>query len=75
MYTAPEDYESVSSELTFDPMRSRACILVALQDDDLLESVEEIGVSLTTEEDQVTLSPDVAVIAIMDTDGMLTSVP
>ena len=72
MYPAPEDYESISSELTFDPMRSRVCIFVAIQDDDLLESVEEIGVSLTTEEDQVILSPDVAVIAITDTDGMHT---
>ena len=70
LHTAPEDYETVTSELTFNSLSNRGCISVTLQDDNLLENIEEIGVSLITEDEQVILTPDTAIITVIDTDGM-----
>ena len=65
------DYVGISTELTFNPDRSRECVSIMLVSDSLLETTEELQVSLTTDEDQVTLNPDKTVISILDTNGML----
>ena len=65
------DYTAVTTELTFDPDNSRGCVSIGLVDDSLLEPSEEFEVSLTTDEEQVTVDPDRAVVTILDTDGMI----
>ena len=65
------DYVGISTELTFNPERSRECASIMLVNDSLLETTEELQVSLTTDEDQVTLSLDKAVVSILDTNGMI----
>ena len=69
VFTEPEDYEALSSELTFDSDQDRACVSIRLEDDDALENTEELQVSLTTEEEPVILNPDMAVVSILDIDG------
>ena len=65
------DYTAVTTELIFDPDNSRRCVSIGLVDDSLLEPSEEFEVSLTTDEEQVTVDPDRAVVTILDTDGMI----
>ena len=65
------DYTALTTELTFDPDNSRRCVSIGLVDDSLLEPSEEFEVSLTTDEEQVTVDPDRAVVTILDTDGMI----
>ena len=65
------DYTAVTTELTFDPDNSRGCVSIGLVNDSLLEPSEEFEVSLTTDEEQVTVDPDRAVVTILDTDGMI----
>ena len=65
------DYTALTTELTFDPDNSRRCVSIGLVDDSLLEPSEEFEVSLTTDEEQVTVNPDRAVVTILDTDGMI----
>jgi hypothetical protein len=65
------DYTAVTAELTFDPDRSRECVSIVLVDDSLLEPTEEFQVSLTTDEEQVIISPKRAVVSILDTDGTI----
>ena len=69
LLTEPDDYEAVNSELTFDSARNRVCVTIVIEDDDLLENTEEFQLMLTTNEDQVILDPDAAVVSISDTDG------
>ena len=42
---------------------------IMLVNDSLLETTEELQVSLTADEDQVTLNPDKTVLSILDTNG------
>ena len=70
LLTDPDDYEAVNAKLTFNSTRSRACVTVVIEDDDLLENTEEFQLSLTSDEDQVILDPDSTVVSITDTDGM-----
>ena len=65
------DYTAITAELTFDPDNSRGCVSIELVDDSLLEPTEEFQVSLTTDEEQVIVSPERAVVSILDTDGMI----
>lgn len=65
------DYTATTAELTFDPDNSRACVSIGLVDDSLLELTEEFQVSLSTDEEQVIVSPERAVVSIIDTDGMI----
>ena len=69
--TDPLDYAAVTTGLTFDLERSRECVSIMLTDDNLLEPTEEFEVSLTTEEEQVIVNPERAVVSILDTDGMI----
>ena len=69
LLTEPDDYEAVNSELTFESTRDRVCVTIVIEDDDLLENTEEFQLMLTTNEDQVILDPDAAVVSISDTDG------
>ena len=69
-YTDPLDYTAVTTELTFDSDRSRECVSIRLANDNLLESTEEFEVSLSTDEEQVIVNPQKAVVSILDTDGM-----
>ena len=71
LFTEPLDYIAITAELTFDPNNSRACVSIGLVDDSLLELTEEFQVSLSTDEEQVIVSPERAVVSIIDTDGMI----
>ena len=68
--TDPVDYIAITAELIFNPERTRDCISINLVNDGLLETTEELEVSLTTDEEQVILNPDRAVVSILDTDGI-----
>ena len=70
-FTDPLDYPAITTELTFDPDNSRACVSIGLVDDSLLELTEEFQVSLSTDEEQIIVSPERAVVSIIDTDGMI----
>ena len=67
--TAPDDYSSLTAELTFDPANDKHCVMISLVDDDVLEGREELQLSLLTGEEFVELNPDMAVVLVMDTDG------
>ena len=69
--TDPLDYTAVTTELTFDSERGRECVSIRLANDSLLEPTEEFEASLTTDEEQVILNPERAVVSILDTDGMI----
>ena len=49
---------------------SRSCANVTIHEDDLSEGPEEIGITLTTTDGDVTLDPFEGVIVIEDDDGM-----
>ena len=67
--SAPDDYTSVSQDLTFQPGSDRQCVEVAIVNDDELENEEQFTVTITTEEDRVTLEPDSTTVTITDDDG------
>ena len=67
--TEPNDYQAINSELVFDSDNERQCISISLENDGVLENIEELQVSLTSDEEAVILEPDKAVISILDTDG------
>ena len=71
LFTAPLDYTAVTTELTFNSERSRECVSIRLVNDSLLEPTEEFEVSLTSDEEQVILNLERAVVSILDTDGMI----
>ena len=66
---APDDYTSVSQDLTFQPGSERQCVEVPIVNDDDLENEEQFSVTITTEEDRVTLEPDSTTVIITDDDG------
>ena len=70
LFTAPLDYTAVTNELTFNSERSRECVSIRLVNDSLLEPTENFEISLTSDEEQVILNPERAVVSILDTDGM-----
>ena len=67
--TEPDDYQAVNSEFVFDSDNERQCISISLENDGVLENIEELQVSLTSDEEAVILEPDNTVISILDTDG------
>ena len=71
LFAEPGDFSSVSLALTFDSESSRMCILIPLVPDNLLEPVEVFETVLTSDDPDVTLTPEVANISILDTNGML----
>ena len=72
LLTASDDYETVSTELSFDSVSDRSCIEVNLIDDNVLEGREELQVSLSSEEEFVDLNPATAVVSVTDTDGEMS---
>ena len=68
-FAAPDDYTSVSQDLTFQPGSERQCVEVPIVNDDDLENEEQFSVTITTEEDRVTLEPDSTTVIITDDDG------
>ena len=67
-FVAPDDYEALSVELTFSASVNRACANVIIHEDILAEGPEEIGITLTTTDVDVTLDPSEGVIVIEDVD-------
>ena len=67
--SAPDDYTSVSQDLTFQPGSERQCVDVPIVNDDDLENEEQFSMTITTEEDRVTLEPDSTTVTITDDDG------
>ena len=67
----PDDYTAISTLITFNPSRSRECVIINIVENDILESEEDFEVTLIPmdNEDFVTLSPDVAIVTISDNDG------
>ena len=68
----PGDFSSVSLALMFDSESSRMCVLISLASDNLLEPVEVLEAVLTSDDPDVTLTPKLANILILDANGMLT---
>ena len=73
LFTAPDDYVSTSSDLTFSQSSSRECVNVSIVNDDELENEEEFRLTLTTGEDKVNLIPDSTTVRITDDDGEATN--
>lgn len=67
--SAPDDYESVMTELTFSAQQTRQCVNVTILDDVLLEGVEDFSANLSTADGQVALDPQEAAVTIVDNDG------
>ena len=67
---APDDYASVSVELTFDSSRDSQCVNISIENDNTLEGMEDFKVSLDSgNEERVSLSPERATVSIIDDDG------
>ena len=70
----PEDYSSVLASLSFDGMTALQCVNISLENDEILEGMEEFEVVLNSpdeDEEGVILSPETAVVSIIDDDGEL----
>ena len=65
---APGDYTPVATTLTFTPEMTRQCIEFTGREDDIVEPNENFTVTLTSEDD-VVLTPDVAVVTIVEEFG------
>lgn len=65
---APEDYDAISAELTFSASTTRICRNVSSVEDTIPESDEDFILSLTTTDGDVILTPDEAIVTIMDND-------
>ena len=65
-FVAPDDYETLSVELTFSATVNRSCASVIIHEDIFAEGPEEIGITLTTTDSDVTLGPSEEVIVIED---------
>jgi len=72
----PEDYSNTSVTLFFDGSNTVECVNISLKNDEVLEGLEMFNVILDSgDEEMVSLSPNMAVIMIIDDDGknLLTS--
>ena len=54
----------------FDSDNDRMCVSIPLLSDNLLEQTEAFEAVLTSDDPDVTLTPEVAAISILDTNGM-----
>ena len=63
------DYTFSSESLTFDESTTIQCVQITINPDNILEEDEIFIVSLTTPDDDVTLSPDDSEVTITDTTG------
>lgn len=70
-----EDYTSVSAMLSFNQDSSVNCLNISLTNDDTLENVEQFVALLESEDSvPVVLSPERAVVMIIDDDGEFLNV-
>ena len=69
--TAPDDYGSVSTMITFTDANQgqTVCQTVTIVDDLVCEDTEEFSIELSTADDQVDIDPSMATISITDNDG------
>ena len=69
------DYDSISVILTFDDSTSTACTEVNILGDNVPEGDELFTLTLSTEDDSVTIrnSSDILAISIIDDDGVFES--
>ena len=70
---APSDYGEATAEFTYDADNSRHCVIVSIENDDILEDTEDFFGSLTTTDMAVTLDPERARVEITEdpNDGKL----
>ena len=66
---AEPDFESLSVELTFTPSINELCSNVTIINNQLYEDPETFDVSLITTDQDVTLSPDMGTVTILDEDS------
>ena len=66
---APGDYTAATVVLTFTPMESRVCYNVSIGNDVVYEGPEDFEVGLRSNDSLINLSPDRALITIVDDDG------
>ena len=67
--TSPRDFSAVTTELTFDPHTSMACVNISIKDDRIVESPESFIVILSDDDPAVNLeAPTTAVVIINDND-------
>ena len=66
---APGDYTAVTVVLTFTSMESRVCYNVSIGNDIVYEGLEDFEVELRSNDNLINLSPDTALITIVDDDG------
>jgi len=64
------DYDSGVIQLMFGSSVNRTCFNVSINDDDVYEWREVFYVNLTTSDPQVDLSPQYAMVRILDDEGM-----
>ena len=68
----PEDYTSILQSIIFSPTSDPiVCINVSIANDVISEGPQQFGAVLTTTDNSVALSPEMATIEIDDEDGML----
>ena len=70
LFAEPDDFTTVRSPLMFDSESNIMCVVIPLSRDDLLEQAETFEAVLSSEDLYVILTPDVAAITILDTNGM-----
>ena len=66
------DYNSLPTELMFQPTETARCISVVINNDEILENDETFQVTLLSGISGLILSPPVATFTIRDNDGALT---
>ena len=67
-FAASEDYNAITTELTFDGSNSRRCVEFTAFEDDVVDPNETFTVTLTGGND-VNLTPDTAIVTITDDVG------
>lgn len=72
--TADRDYTAITTNEMFPPANSsqQLCVAILLQQDMAVENNETFSIQLTTEDSQVTVSPEAnsSTVTILDDDGM-----
>lgn len=74
--TVLEDYDSITSVFTFQPLVTRSCITINIIDDNIVENTEQFSVSLSSPSSTVTViigQPRQATVVIRDNDEEVPS--
>ena len=68
--TAPEDYTSTETDLTFTPGSDRLCVNIPITNDAVVEENENFTVTVTTNDPTVQTGPNSnSTVTIIDNDG------